>query len=247
MDETHRFLRYVMPGALFFIEALFLLLMLWPEWTVTRLDQLAKTNNLGGALVAFLGLGGLGFLFSIFHHWSRECKCLGGVNHCLVIERLRKMTVLQLFDAHTGNLLSVEDELDRHQAWAIVNALWHQRVSEDHRIKGANPRAETLADIVHSIGTARVGAVFAMIFVPLVVYYVAKPLSETNDIVRFTLTFVVVVIILCVHLCAYWRISRTAESLIAEILEDTLTESFWYSGRPVLTFVALQKRRKRDC
>lgn len=240
MDETHRFLRYVMPGALFFIEALFLLLLLlWPEWTVTRLHQLLDVK-LGSALAGFLGLGGMGFLLSIFHHWSRECKCLGGFDHSLVIKRLRERNVLQLFDAHAGNLLSVEDEPDRHQAWAIVNALWHQRVSKNHRIKGANPRAETLSDMVHSIGTARVGAVFAIIFVSLVVCHVGKPSSETNDIVRFILTVGIAAVLLYMHDRAYRQISDTAENLIAEILEDTLTESFWDSGGPVRTFVALR-------
>lgn len=246
MDETHRFLRYVMPGALFFIEALFLLLLLWPGWTITLLHQLLDVK-LGSAFAAFLGLGGMGFLFSIFHHWSREWKCSGGFDHGLLIKRLRKRNVLQLFDADTGNLLPVGEKPNRHQAWAIVNALWHQRVSENHRIKGANPRAQTLADIVHSIGTARVGAVFAIIFVPLVVYYVAKPSSETNDFVRCTLKIGIAAFLLYVHDRAYRQISNTAENLIAEIIEDTLTESFWKSGMPVRTFVALRECGKRDC
>jgi hypothetical protein len=239
MDETHRFLRYVMPGALFFIETLFFLMMLWPESTVTLLVQLVKANW-GVALAAFLGLGGLGFLFSIFHHWSREWKCSGSFDHSPVIARMRERNVLQLFDAGTGKLMPVEEKPNRHQAWAIVNALWHQRVSNDHRIKGAERRAQTLTDIVHSIGTARVGAVFAIIFVPLVVYFVAKPSPETN-IMRFIFTVGIAAVLLYVHDRAYRQVSDTAENLIAEILEDTLTESFWDSGRPVLTFVALQK------
>jgi hypothetical protein len=246
MDETHRFLRYVMPGALFFIEALFLLLLLLPGWTVTHLHQLLDVK-LGSAFAAFLGLGGMGFLFSIFHHCSREVKWLGGVNHCLVIERLRERNVLQLFNAHTGNLLSVEDKPDRHGAWAIVNALWHERVENDLKIKGANPRADTLADIVHSIGAARVGVVFAIIFCVVSGLYVAKPSSETNDIVRFILTVGLAAVLLFVHDLAYRQISDTAENLIAEILEDALTESFWGKGRPVRTFVTLAECRKRDC
>ena len=190
MNETHRFLRYVMPGASFSIEALFLLLLLLlPGWTMTRIGELANAG-LGGALVAFLGLGGLGFLFSIVHHLSREFSMLGGVNNCPMIARLRAQNVLELLHANTGDPVSNADRPNRRQAWVIVNALWHQRVSVNPRIKGANPRAQTLADIVHSIGTAQWGALCAS-FVPFVVAgFVAEGSSETN-----VLRFIVVVVI----------------------------------------------------
>lgn len=252
MDETHRFLRYVMPGALFFIEALLLLLVLLsPGCTFTRLGELVAKAGLGGALgalVALLSFGVLGFFFSIIHHLSlnREnevvFRLLYGVDNKPVIARLRKRSVLQLLDADKD--IEVKNEPSRHEAWTIVNALWHQHVPE--RI---NRRAETLADRVHAIGTARVGALFAGLIV-LVSFGVGCYVYEVplkNYIWRLILMFVVGCIIFSVHELAYRRISSTAESLIAEILEDTLTESFWDSGRPVRTFVALQERRKRDC
>lgn len=248
MDETHRFLRYVMPGASFSIEALLLLLvLLGPECTFTRLGELVAKAGLGGALgalVALLSLGVLGFFFSIIHHLSREWKRSRGFDHTLVIERLRKRNVLQLFDAGTGNLLKVEEKPNRHKAWAIVSALWYQHVPE--RI---NPRAETLADRVHAIGTARVGAIVALLVVLVSFgvgcYVYGVPLK--NYIWPLFLTFVVGCIIFYVYHLAYRRISCTAENLISEILEDTLTESFWDSGRPVQTFVVLQECKKRDC
>ena len=239
MDETHRFLRYVMPGASFSIEALFLLLLLLPGWTMTRLGELAKAG-LGGALVAFLGLGGLGFLFSIVHHLFRECRVLGGVDNGPVIARLRAQNILELLHAGTGDPVPDADRPDRHQAWVIVNALWHQRDSVNPRIKGANPRAQTLADLVHSIGTAQWGALFAS-FVPFVVAgFVAEQSSETNDILRFIAVVVLAAGFVCMHHLAYRRTSRTAEEMIAEILEDTLTASFLESGVPLRTYVALR-------
>jgi hypothetical protein len=138
MEETQRFLRYVMPGALFFIEALFYLLILWPDKTSELLYQVLKPNWVG-ALAVFLGLGVMGFLFSIFHHLSREWKYSGSFDHRLVIKKLRERHVLLLSDPNDGKLWRVENEPDRHQAWAIFNALWHQRASKDHSIEGANP------------------------------------------------------------------------------------------------------------
>jgi hypothetical protein len=248
MEETQRFLRYVMPGALFLIEALFLLMLLWPEGTAGKIKEFADMKSGGAiAIVSVLGLGALGFFFSIIHHSTRECewlaRLLGGFDHRQVIGRLRSRGILMLFNARNCATLGPEDEPDRHQAWAIVNALWHERVKKDPMIKGANRRAGTLADIVHSIGAARVGSLFAVIIAPYMVYYLAKP-SQESSILRFV---VIAAILLIIHFYAYWRVSRNAENLISEILEDALTESFCKPGRPVRTFVEMRKNRKLDC
>lgn len=243
MNETHRFLRYVMPGASFSVEALLILLLLLPEWTMTKLGEFADAA-LGGALVAFLGLGSFGFLFSIVHHLFRECPILGGVDSRLVIERLRAKNAIEFLHAGTCEPVLSGDLPDRDQAWVIVNALWHQRVSVNPRIHAANPRVQTLADLVHSIGTAQWGALFAGVSF-VVASFVAERSCETIDIWRFIAAVVLWACIVCVHYFAYRRTSRTAEALIAEILEDALTASFMESGVPVRTHVDL-RRTKAD-
>jgi hypothetical protein len=247
MEETQRFLRYVMPGALFLIEALVLLILLgWLDWT--QLKNFADMKS-GGAIaivgVLVLGLGALGYLFSIIHHWTRESNWLGGFDHRQVIARLRRRGILMLVNARNGETLRAEDEPDRVHAWVIVNALWHERAENDPKIKGANPRVDTLSDKVHSIGAARVGAAFLyfVIFFALLVYvllvYIFPQLQPKTNIMRFIIAAMIAFFFLYAYHRAYCQISDIAENLISEILEDALTESFWVSGGPVRTFVAL--------
>jgi hypothetical protein len=239
-----------MPGALFFIEALILLLVLLPNWTFTQLGQLITKAQFGGALAAFLSFGALGFLFSIFHHCSLHqerrilFRVLDGFDHRPVIERLRKKKLLVLIDADT---LEVAGQPSRREAWVILNVLWHERACENPYIQGANPRAEKLADIVHAIGTARWAWLFALLATFYFASYVGKFSKDLNDIMRFILMVGIAAILLCVHEYAYRRTSDTAEKLIAEILEDTLMENFKDSARPVRTLVTLQRRRYSDC
>ena len=239
MNETHRFLRYVLPGASFTIEALFLLLLLLPKWT---LDKLGEVGNAGlwSATVTFLGMGCIGFLISIVHHLFRENKTFVGHDHRPVIERLRNKKILKLLNADSGDQVPNSYRPDRHQAWVIVNALWHQRIDVNPRLCEANPRAQSLADLVHSIGTAMWGALFAPIIPFLVAFFVASPSSETNDILRFVATVGIAIILWTMYFCAYKRISRTAKLLIAEIIEDTLRDSFLKSGIAAQTHVDMR-------
>jgi hypothetical protein len=54
-------------------------------------------------------------------------------------------------------------------AWIVVTKPWHERTVENKRIEGANPRAHSMADLVHSIGACRValwiGAMFSFVLV----------------------------------------------------------------------------------
>lgn len=74
MDEARRFLRYVTPGLVFLVETLLLLWVLLPDWPEEQLRQIKKDAGLGFVLAAILGSGGLGFVFSIAHHWLHWCS-----------------------------------------------------------------------------------------------------------------------------------------------------------------------------
>jgi len=69
MDETRRFLRFVIPGTLFAIETAVLLLLLRPDWFREEPLPLKDVLNLGTALTALLASGALGYLFSVLYHF----------------------------------------------------------------------------------------------------------------------------------------------------------------------------------
>jgi hypothetical protein len=175
MDETRRFLRYVLPGALFAIEAILLLRILVPEWITPRLVDLGKNSGFGLAIGGLLGSGALGFLFSTVHHWLYwrqlhwgRCWLHPTIDHKSTVSRLRSAGVLALMST-TDVPVALGWPTDEHQGWAIVNGLWHERVLKDSKIQAANARADTLSDVVHSLGAGMVASVAALVTVPFIV------------------------------------------------------------------------------
>jgi hypothetical protein len=74
MDEARRFLRYVTPGLTFAVQALLLLFIVNPPWTLDRIGELKKDTGAGLAFALFLASGGIGYLLSVVHHTLHDCK-----------------------------------------------------------------------------------------------------------------------------------------------------------------------------
>jgi hypothetical protein len=68
MDEARRFLRYVTPGLTFAVQALLLLFIVNPPWTLDRIGELKKDAGAGLAFALFLASGGIGYLLSCSPH-----------------------------------------------------------------------------------------------------------------------------------------------------------------------------------
>jgi len=65
LQEAERFLRYVVPGLIFFIELLIYLLI---SGDICFSQLIGKVNPIGIAISGFLASGGLGFLFGIIYY-----------------------------------------------------------------------------------------------------------------------------------------------------------------------------------
>jgi hypothetical protein len=74
MDEARRFLRYVTPGLTFAVQALLLLFIVNPHWTLDRIGELKKDAGAGLAFALFLASGGIGYLLSVVHHTLHHCN-----------------------------------------------------------------------------------------------------------------------------------------------------------------------------
>jgi hypothetical protein len=74
MDEARRFLRYVTPGLTFAVQALLLLFIVNPQWTLDRIGELKKDAGAGLAFALFLASGGIGYLISVVHHTLHHCN-----------------------------------------------------------------------------------------------------------------------------------------------------------------------------
>jgi hypothetical protein len=68
VDEARRFLRYIIPGAIFaFLTALWLYIVLL-DWPSFKLLEFTDKEGIGGAIAALLASGALGYIFATVHH-----------------------------------------------------------------------------------------------------------------------------------------------------------------------------------
>jgi hypothetical protein len=92
-----------------------------------RLLELKDDAGAGLAVALFLASGGIGYLFSVIHHWSHwrfNCKWLSAIDHTRIIKRLSEEGLLELkrLDGFEVDI----DAIDRRSAWVILTAVWKE-------------------------------------------------------------------------------------------------------------------------
>jgi hypothetical protein len=110
-------------------------------------------------------------------------------------------------------------------------------------IKSAEPRADSLANLVHSLGAARVASLFAVLLAFVIVYRVSQYSSETRDEVSFIITTLFAVIFLLAHHFAYLKTNCAAQRVVGQILTDALVEEACVG--PVIAHVVLSDKKQR--
>ena len=240
MDEARRFLRYVLPGLVFGTETLVGLLLALPDWTLGRMDDLSGDQTLGVALGGLLASGGLGYVFSAIHHtlvwhWHADEHVL---NDLPLVERLLERRLIpNLFDDPLTNVrraasvtwferkskwiaAKVRQAHRRRRASEIAWWLWYERKGRES-LKGVSEETDTLGDMAHSLGTARIASFFALVAVLLICF--------TNTLVlqpRPMAGFGLMLLALCgatYCFCASWRrVGRMAQGIFDIALEREL-------------------------
>jgi hypothetical protein len=227
VTEAQRFLRYVIPGLTFGVEALMLLLILLPDWTVSQLRAINNDAALAAVLAAVLGSGGIGFLFSVVHHEWHWRQHATGIDHSEALRRLAEANPakLQLVDAVTQQPLQGFVNLDRRSAWILLTALWHERLADGSLLKTADPRASGLTDLAHSTGTGRVASIMAYVTALVVAGYVAEVTLAPAAVLRFILANGVAIAIVILQHRNYARVCAMAQGFIEQVFCDALAAS----------------------
>lgn len=165
MNETRRFLRYVIPGLLFMLEVVCYLII---SAHSIFFDKISKFNGsvldktwIAIVIGAFLTSGALGYLFSnIFHSISNFCHWRGWSS--LIVDH-RPL----LRDAQNNGWMRIVPEsperiMRSDQAWSIVTAFWQSRIETSDEIKGANDRINSLTDIQFGLGASIIASVLSL-------------------------------------------------------------------------------------
>ena len=213
MDEGRRFIRYLIPGSLCLLETSLFLLGIMPGWTMEALKSLGETGSgVAAAFGGFLASGALGFLLSTFHHvwfWRRE-----------------HLDYRPFFQRLVGNgLVELDPVPDSAQdAWITLNRFWHVRMATSQLVNGANDRANSFSNLVHSLGAARMGFWVAVAASGITALFVSHGNQSDSgwDRLAFGLTVVVIVFLGTVHMQAYFRTLEQSRDFTQQVLEEAI-------------------------
>jgi hypothetical protein len=158
MDDSRRFLRYVIPGLVYLLSMVLFVWILFPGWTATQLARvLGEQFGLGSAIAGLVASGGLGYVFSALHHlMHNRVGWLAPMDYSLVLNRLVASGQIQIGPLTTGERRSSAPSFSRREALPIITALWHQRTRTSLALAGIEARLNLFHDTAHASGTARI-------------------------------------------------------------------------------------------
>jgi hypothetical protein len=108
------------------------------------------------------------------------------------------------------------------RAWIMTSALWHGRRECSTIIKGAHPASQALTDLVHSLGTARVASLAAVLTTLWIAASISTFSTQSEHFWRFVGMLVIAALLIALFWNAYWRTGRLAQQLIDQVLADAL-------------------------
>jgi hypothetical protein len=251
---------------------------------------LKKDAGVGLAFALFLASGGIGYLLSVVHHrlhnwnwlhdwnprwlplnWTRRWQIV--VDHTTLINELREAGLLEVrrFDGGTYEKIDpTTDKIDRTTAWVMVTAVWKENLKNNSRIGSADACATGLTDNTHSAGAARIGAIFALaVVIVLVGLDLCGQLGRHSGLTPSWWVGLIALLMglafFALHHRNYLRTGKLMERFIHEVLSDALwatkdqpaasealggtenakTEPATPSPQPIVTIVELRDRDRR--
>ena len=186
MEETRKFLRYITPGLIFVVETTLLLWLIFPMDVKTLIQSLQEDKSLGLVLALLLASGGLGFIFSIIHHlayWRIRFYPRHDFTRWKVLEARLPLTKTPEFTEPSTDspplcffilirkAILADDYNQRRQRWVEITALWYKKADGSQINKNTHDRANSLADLVHSTGTAYVASLVSIFVAVLIVCF----------------------------------------------------------------------------
>ena len=225
MKEAQRFLRYVIPGLIFLIEVSLYLFLSTPYEFVQFVKDWKLLKNSGTPISTFLISGGLGFFFGVFYHVLYWRGCLPVVKHCRLIKVAINRNWLKL-----NQEFNVK-ELDQMQAMCLIMAFWHERKESSIRIKEANPRVESLTDIMHGLGTAFIGSIIA---IPLWLFIYWKFAEKSPCTFSFVITLIISLLVVITHYYNYKNVVTNVQRVVNIIIADELEEEYSKKRTPLI-------------
>jgi hypothetical protein len=239
MDEARRFLRYVTPGLVFIIYLWLFLFLSNPEGFFKITVNVLKATNVGLPVALFITSGGLGFIFSIMHHFLtwRICAPID----CSFLNRFTMDYRGALIGAESKGKLVIHSQqgkpieakrLTIPGAWRVVTCIWQERVDSASRFKGADSRTTSLCDLMHGSGATFVAWAASVLAGFLILTFVIGSLPSIWS-------WAVAALLLTIHLLNHIFLVEHSLSITQSILLDEILDPSEKNAiRPVVVVVS---------
>jgi hypothetical protein len=208
-EEGIKFLRYVVPGLVFFVETLLFAYIILPEQTGCFLNDHFK--DLGTAATVFLASGGLGFIFASIHHFVHWQPCFSYFeedifDHRKVIKKLRDSQLIELDEMTLEKINCSHQTIAKMEALKHSQSLWYELLKPRHAGKVA---IDNLGHLAQGLGAARIASVFALFSAICLMQYVS-PMYEPCAIARTLLMLFISISVIYMFHTGYRRVADLA-------------------------------------
>lgn len=219
MDETRRFLRYVMPGVLYGVETLLLLWIIDPQWVQCIIANLFEKDSLGAILGSVLAFGALGYIFATIHH---ELHWIPPINRICKNRQdglIHRICCLPTFD-HTPIAQSKYSDWEgtREDAMAISYAYWYSQMREGKIADAADKKVGSLGDQAHGLGAARVASWLALATAILYCFTLEFHIKQMGLACRYIIMLIIGILMISLFHRGYQRVAKIAHKTYREIL-----------------------------
>jgi len=219
MEEMKKFLRYVVPGLVFFVEFVgcigVILLFTDSNFLHDLILKIINKETVGKSIGIFLLSGGLGAFFATLYHFSLSFSILSfmNVDYSKLLEYCVENGKIKLISWDRKDISY--KCLSRTGQWRVLSSFWFSMRSESDIFQKAERRSETLHDIAHGQGTQLVGSIFVFLSIVFFSFYYK---GFSIDIRWYSLPFFLVII----HFFGYFRIKHSIQTILGNIFEVQL-------------------------
>jgi hypothetical protein len=239
MEEARRFLRYVVPTLVFVVELALLLFTTHPECLKSASKWLLPSGAGFAALLVLLA-GGLGYVFSLMHHTLFSWFGCYGIDYRTFLQDAVDCDWVRLVpygQKDDGGRKKFTCRKKRRNAFNVIAFLWYQPGSAgDAKApkmgEALISRADSISDLMHSLGTSVVAVCWAVVIWMLLSYFSPGSSSHWGGWGN-AVGFALVGLLIYLHFSNYWR----TRNFLVQLVKNALATHFADVKRPTEIYV----------
>ena len=227
MNEVQRYLRYTIPGLVFFLVPLIALMISDTSWILDTLGSAIDIGGIGLGVLILLASVALGYLLAHAYfalYWTFHLGKYFPIDHLSVLETLEEKGKIEIIDADE-KILHLKDlsrwrAVQKRHAWVVHNlSFWSlgKLSKEEKRLKDWIDR---LVDFTHSLGTTIIGLFLAGIAWAIVHSCIdtSAPWKQTRVIIPIVVLVVLIALMVLTYCNTHKSLQATGNTTMLNIV-----------------------------